>query len=173
MSKLKLEAPWYTWNKKVKALFEADPDIAVSDVYESDNSRFDFIFDIEVYDHEKFVALDRVMPTSKEFGSVNLGIYLFDVENANGVESIVDVYRTIFDGNPIVKDIKTCIDRTGTKRAYVRFVPKVVQFSDDNIADYNGNWSGLAQDIAKEVFQDGFGLIHFCTADNKENEINV
>ena len=37
----------------------------------------------------------------------------------------------------------------------VCFKPQVVQFFDDDISDFNGNWSGLAQDIAREVFGDG------------------
>ena len=46
----------------------------------------------------------------------------------------------------------------------VRFKPRVVQFFDDDISDFNGNWSGLAQDIAREVFGDGLRSVHFCTA---------
>ena len=46
----------------------------------------------------------------------------------------------------------------------VRFKPRVVQFFDDDISDFNGNWSGLAQDIAREVFGAEMRGVHFCTA---------
>ena len=63
-----------------------------------------------------------------------------------------------------MKDVRLAGDRTGTKHGFVRFQPEVIQFFDDDIYDYNGNWSGLAQDIAREVFCDEVRGIHFCTA---------
>ena len=36
MKKFTLEAPWNTYQKKVKALFDPDPDIIVGDVYKMD-----------------------------------------------------------------------------------------------------------------------------------------
>ena len=45
---------------------------------------------------------------------------------------------------------------------FVCFKPQVVQFFD--ISDFNGNWSGLAQDIAREIFGDEMRGVHFCTA---------
>ena len=73
-------------------------------------------------------------------------------------------YETIFRGNPIVKDIRLGTDHTGTAHGFIRFQPEVIQFFDDDLYDYNGNWSGLAQDIAREVFKDEKRGIHFCTA---------
>ena len=149
MSKFKLEAPWYTFRKKVFSLFENDPDISVGPLYEANEDGFDYVFDIDVLNHEKFLALDRVFPKVKEFGNVRLGIFLFDEENANGENYIISLFETIFEGNPILKDIRQLEDKTGTRHGYVRFQPEVIQFFDDNIADYNGNGSGLAQDIAE------------------------
>ena len=164
MLKLKLEAPWYTFQKKVKALFERDPDISVGEICESEDGKVDFLFDIEVRNHEKFLALDRVFPKVKTFGNVSLGIVLYDEENAISTEDRVSLYKTIFEGNPIVKDIREAVDQAGTHHGFVRFQPEVVQFFDDDTSDFNGNWSGLAQDIAREVFSDEIAGIHFCTA---------
>ena len=169
MLKFTLEAPWYTFRKKVNALFEQDPDITVGEIIESEDEKVDFLFDIEVRNHEKFLALDRVFPKVKTFGNVTLGIVLYDEENANGADDRVELYRTIFDGNPIVKDVREAMDHTGTRHGFVRFQPEVVQFFDDDISDFNGNWSGLAQDIAREVFADEMAGIHFCTAAKNEN----
>ena len=169
MLKFMLEAPWYTFRKKVNALFEQDPDITVGEVIESEDGKTDFLLDIEVRNHEKFLALDRVLPKVKIFGNVTLGIVLYDEENAQGEDDRVELYRTIFDGNPIVKDVREALDHTGTRHGFVRFQPEVVQFFDDDISDFNGNWSGLAQDIAREVFADEMAGIHFCTAAKNEN----
>ena len=172
MLKFTIEAPWFTFQKKVKALFERDKDIIVGEVIESDDGKTDYLFDIEVRSHEKFLALDRVLPKVKTFGNVTLGIVLYDEENTVGEEDRIALYQTIFDGNPIVKDIKDVTDFTGTRHGFVRFRPEVIQFPDDNIGDYDGNWSGLAQDIAAEVFDQELAGIHFCTASvNEADEV--
>ena len=164
MKKISLEAPWFTHRKMVNALFERDPDITVGEVYQPEDGKTDYAFDIEVRSHEKFLALDRALPKVKTFGNVTLGIVLFDEENTSGVDLGIELYETIFCGNPIVKDIREAEDNTGTRHGFVRFQPEVIQFFHDDISDYNGNWSGLAQDIACEVFEGGYGGIHFCTA---------
>ena len=167
MLNVKLEAPWYTWRKKAAALFEADPDIIVGEVYEIDNDDVQYGVDIEVRNHEKFAALDRVLPNVKEFGNVRLAITLFDEENS-AVNPDAALYETIFKGNPILDRVEDTVDHTGTRIGYVIFKPVVKQFFDDNLMDYHGNWSGLAQDIANDVFDNDFRGVYFCTADLKE-----
>ena len=164
MKRLILEAPWYTYQKKVKALFERDPAIHVGEIVEPEDGSADYLFDIEVRDHEKFLAMDRVFPKCVQFGNVILAINLYDEENDTGTADVVALYETIFRGNPIVKDVRLAQDPTGTAHGFVRFQPEVIQFFDDDLYDYDGNWSGLAQDIAREVFQDETRGIHFCTA---------
>ena len=168
--KLKLEAPWYTYQKKVKALFERDPSIRVGDIYQPKDSTANYVFDIEVKDHEKFLALDRVFPKMKRFGNISLCIILYDEENANGMDEGVSLYEAIFRGNPILKDIQSVVDQAGVQHGFVRFQPEVIQFFNDDLTDFNGNWSGLAQDIAREVFEDDYRGVNFCTADLRENE---
>lgn len=87
---MKLEAPWYTYHKKVKALFERDSDISVGEIHASDY--FDYAFDIEVKDSDKFVALDRVLPKSVTFGNVELGIKLINTEDISGTDTAVELY---------------------------------------------------------------------------------
>ena len=168
MVRLGILAPWQTYQKKVKALFEKDPEIVVGDVYEPEDGNTDFAFDIEVMNHEKFLALDRVLPKQRQFGNVTLGITLFDEENAE--DDTFELFATIFDGNPILKDVVDVLDPAGYRHLYVIFAAKVLQFFDDDLQDFNGNWSGLAQDIAREVFSEGLRGIHFCTEDVREAE---
>ena len=92
MRKLTISAPWYEFQKKVKAPFERDPQIIVGDIYEPEGREVDYAFDIEVLNHEKFIALDRVIPGIKEFGNVTLGIVLYDKENINAVNAGVDLF---------------------------------------------------------------------------------
>ena len=158
-----MEAPWYTYHKMVKALFERDADIKVGEVYEPDNGSVNYAFDIEVLKHDKFIALDRVMNGVKTFGNVTLGIILYDEENASNADPL-SLYKTLFEGNPIVEDIISHTDLTGTDWNYVCFKPEVIQFYDDDLTDCNGNWSGLAEDIAREIFADNYHSVNFCTA---------
>lgn len=162
MLKLAIEAPWYTFNKMVKAMFSDDTDIVVGDIYETDGET-DYAFDIEVRKHKKFVALDRLLPGVKTFGNVTLGIVLFDEEN-DETQNTVDLFKTVFTNNPIVANIATKSDPAGREYAYVLFRNEVIQFFDDDISDYNGNWSGLAEDIAREVFAENSRGVNFCTA---------
>ena len=170
MNNLKLEAPWHTYQKKLNALFGSDPDIIVGDIYEIDDILSDYAIDIKVMNHAKYTALDRVLQKSKMFGNIIVLINLFDMENNNSHAFDIDLFKTIFNGNPIVKDIKDVVDRAGVRHGFVRFQPQVIQFFHDDISDYNGNWSGLAQDIAKEMFDDDTRGVHFCTAALDEPE---
>jgi hypothetical protein len=52
----------------------------------------------------------------------------------------------------------------------VIFQPEVVQFFDDDISDINGNWTGLAEDIARALFTEDRSGMNFCTADIHEND---
>ncbi len=154
----------------MNALFERDPDIRVGSVYEPEDGSADFAFEIEVRNHEKFLALDRVLAKQKTFGNITLAVTLFDEENAENAGDYAALYETIFRGNPILKDVKRVVDFAGTPLGFIRFQPEVIQFPDDDTSDYNGNWNGLAEDIAREVFAEGYRGISFCTADKREAE---
>ena len=127
MLNIKLEAPWYTWRKKAAALFEGDPDIIVGEVYEIDDDDIAYSVSIEVRNHEKFIALDRVLPSVKEFGNVKMAITLFDEENS-AVNPDAALYETIFKGNPIFDRIEDTVDHTGTHISYCVFKPVISQF---------------------------------------------
>lgn len=156
----RLTPPWYIYQKQVKALFEHDPQIIVGEIYQQENGK-DFAFDIEVRNHEKFLALDRLLIRFKLFGNVALSINLFDEENADGGAPI-DICRALFDGNPIVESIEDIVDLAGTHHGFVVFAPKVVQYYADDLRDINGNETTLAQDIAREMFKDLDG-VNYCT----------
>lgn len=172
MLNLAIEAPWQTFCKQLKALFERDADIEVSDIYEPENGMdTDYAVAVMVRKHDKFLALDRLLPRIKEFGNVTLGIDLYDEEN-NEVDT-AGLLKTLFDGNPIVDSIRTRTDPAGVDWSYVLFKPEVIQFFDDDLGDYNGLWSGLAEDIAREVFAENGRGVYFCTAAMKVPEAKI
>lgn len=167
MMKFAIEAPWYTHQKMVKALFEHDPDIVVGDIYEPDTDDAEYAFDIEVRNHEKFIALDRAIQKTVVFGNITLTIVLCDEENSS-VHPGYELFNTLFKDNPIAKDIKVVRDQAEVDHVFVRFEPQVIQFYDDDLTDYNGNWNGIAEDIAREIFANDWD-VNFCTADLRED----
>ena len=162
-----VEAPWYTWRKKIYKLFELDPEITVANDFNEIADRV-YQLDISTTNHEKFIALQRVLPHTKAFGNITVLHHLIDDSGVNPTSSI-EVYETLFQGNPILKDVKDVVDVFDTHHGYVRFWPQVLQFFNDDLTDYNGNWSGLAQDIARELFDNLSIDVTFCTAPVEEN----
>lgn len=164
MNTTKLSPPWEEFAKKVKALFDGDEAIKVDDLYKSEDEAGCYILPIGVKKHEKYVALDRAMPKEHVFGNITVFIQLYDEENYEDIEEDAKLYAAIFEGNPHFKDTKAVTDMVGCVHTYVRFEPQVLQFFNDDLSTYDGNWSGLAQDIAKELFADDYRIVNFCTA---------
>ena len=165
--KTKISAPWETYVKKLKVLFELDPDIVVRDL--EDNSGV-LELEIDVTDPSKYDALVHLLPATKQFGNVTMIININEMCD-NDDPDYADYIAMLFRGNRRVKCINHAKDLAGDPLSFVMFQPEVIQFYNDEMLDYNGYWSGLAQDIAKEVFEEAFDhSVFFCTADVKENK---
>ena len=145
----KIAPPWVTYRNMMVALFERDPDVAISDVYKDNDS---YAVDLEITKHRKYEALVKLLPAKVEFGNVCLKLYIYDEENSVEPDQAA-LYRDAFENNPIFDYVEDLTDVTGTHHYFVMFEPQVIQFYNDNLQDPNGNWSGLAQDLAKEIFR--------------------
>lgn len=160
--KANLEAPWYTYQKRLKALFDGDPDIVISDVDKSSEDGRYYVH-ITVSNHKKYNALVNLLPEVVNFGNVQLFLMLYDRENEMSSRTIEEV-KNLFEGNPHINDMIEGEDATGTKHLYVLFKPEVLQFYTDNMQSYNGVTSCLAEDIATDCLEGTCAGIHFCTA---------
>lgn len=156
----KVSPPWVEFVNKLKVLFEGDDEIVVNDL---EDGRYTLIIDVK--DHAKFKALDNLLPIAKKFGNVTLFIEVHDLSNKS--DNDVDyfhLFMTLFEGNPSFNGVIKAEDPTGTDHVFVMFKPEVKQFFNDSLFDLHGLWSGLNQDIAKEVFEDAANAgVHFCT----------
>ena len=160
---MQLSAPWYEFQRKLASLFAGDADIEVGDLIPKDmDDEGHYVININVKNHEKFVALDRCLISDRNFGGVNVQIILYDLENNQDYEG-TELMKTLFKGNLNVAAIEDVVDRTETKHCFVCFKPEVVQFFNDNIDDFNGNWNGLQEDIATDILSCSWN-VHFCTA---------
>lgn len=157
---VKLSPPWETYAKMLAALFEEDHDIMVGDVDTEDGYKLP----IYVEDHRKYEALCKLLPFTVRFGNVVLQLIIKDSNKNTGI-NYGQLFEDLFKGNPKFKEVKMVKDLVGADHTFVMFQPEVIQFFNDNMFDYNGFWSGLAQDIAKEVFEGATKAgVHFCTA---------
>jgi hypothetical protein len=106
------------------------------------------------------------------FGNITVKIDLQCSVNTSESESCIEKLKKVFEGNHIVKRIVEVEDVAKVKHGYVIFQPEVIQFYNDDLTDYMGNFNGLAENIARTLFNVDY-LTNFCTADLRENEENA
>ena len=160
--KVTLEAPWYTYQKRLKALFDGDPDIVISDVDKSSEDGRYYVH-ITVSNHKKYKALFSLLPEAVNFGNVRLFLILYDKEY-NMSNRAIDEVLDLFSDNPHINQLIEIEDAAGARHLFVQFKPEVLQFYDDNTQSYDSVTSCLAEDIATDCLEGACAGIHFCTA---------
>lgn len=136
-----LSAPWYTYYRKLKALFEADPEVRIC-FHEDTNT-----VALEAATVEKAEAIRELLPREVRFGNVLLTVHVRAVpQSAPNINSII---RAAFKGNPNFVDCLTSIGPSSV--TFVIFTNKVVQIWNDDITDANGLISTLLEAVASEV----------------------
>ena len=147
--RLKISPPWVTYMNKLQALFDGDPQIAFNIDYDN------LTVALAGNNGEKNAALQRLLPTEKQFGNVTLHI-IVDGPIANiAFPTQKDLFDTAFKGNPAYAySVSPSADTWFFNMTYVVFKNCVVQFFNDNLNDCHGLISTLYQDIAAEIFED-------------------
>jgi len=155
--KVGLSAPWYEYQRKLKAFFEFDPDVEVDEVDEDENGVVHI--GIIVKKHEKFEALNDILVLQLSFGGTVVLIDLYDAENRS-LPAPAD-YAVAFKDNPVFQKLfKATVQ--GNTFYFFALDNEPVEFFNDDISDYRGNYHGFYADIAKEIFYAPVG-IKFCT----------
>lgn len=145
MSDLQMSPPWISYARKIEVLFGRDPEIKVD--YNND----DVHLFLRVDNPTKADAISKLLPETKEFGNVTLGI---SVIPSNNEESKVSTFRKAFAGNPIVSYIEETQPMPfSTPMCYMIFENEVIQYYDDRLDDPYGLESTLTEDIARDVFE--------------------
>lgn len=150
---VKLSPPWYTYYHKIDAMFGSDPDIQIK--FNEDTMTLKLFVDNQA----KADALTKILQPEIDFGNVKLKI---EVVPSDKVDSVEQLYRTVFAGNPVFSDVIETCDPTAPHATYVVFNPMIVQFYNDNLADAFRNETTLHQEIAKDLFVQQPG-VYFCT----------
>ncbi len=148
---IKLSPTWHTYHRKVNALFGKDPDIIIKDLAKIDDGSYTYMMLIS--NKEKAAAIKAILPSTVTFGSINVNACILGPEEDEIIPitgSEVDIYKSAFSGNPIVTQILE-IKASGISFAYCIFKKEIVQFWNDDLSDYRGNFNGLPSDIAREL----------------------
>lgn len=148
-----------TYANYIVAMFKDDADIKV----EHDNEvGDDAIFNVFIYCNNKIklLAIKELLPESVAMGNITVK-NLFKYTGKRTVDA--DLLKVAFAGNPIVSEIVAVETPFQTTVDYCVFKKEVIQFYNDEMMDINGNYNGLAQDIARSIFvQDANAS--YCTA---------
>lgn len=160
MNNLTLSSPWETYRRKLAAFFELDEQVTVGEVVDIDGGK---TVTVSVASREKAAALEKVLKKRVEFGNVVLTVIVSDV---SGEETLTDMLKAAFAYNETVRRVMSGTDHTGTEHVFVICEPDVIQFFNDDLSDYLGNFNALAADVARELFD---VEAHFNTVDLREN----
>ena len=157
---LGLSAPWVTYRNKLASLFVGDVTVDISPINEgTDDGHYTIL--IRSISEKKIAAFKKLLPETVNFGNVEVK---HEYEVVPEEDTYFIAFKNLFEGSPMVSDIKYAEDMTKNQHMFLMFKPEVVQFFNDNTDDINGLYSGLAQDIAREVFASiGFQGVHFNT----------
>lgn len=167
MANLKLISPWMEHYNKLCAFFQSDPSVTV--IMDEDNMDVKVL----VQDSHKATTLSFLLDGEKTFGDVTLSV---SVIPANGVspdtskylknlstdENYMQLFIYALTDNDILSDIRKVRGVLGFDAVYIIFKKEVIQYFTDNIGDYNGVKSTLAEYIARDIFVQHPGVF-FCT----------
>ena len=153
MENIHIAPPWVQFTNALRAMFIKDPDVVV--VYDNTTVKTKVL----VANTPKAEALEKLLPSSRTFGDVELKIEVVPA-NEDG-EDMRGLLLTAFAGNPVLKRMVSCEDGA-FHMTYALFEKDVVQYYNDNMGDPIGMTHRLYQDIARDIFP-GVDNIFFTT----------
>ena len=168
MAKLNLMAPWDEFYHEIDTFFKDDPDVMV--LYDEDVKEVKLLVKYAV----KAEALSEILIDEHDFGGVKLKVTVVPangyipkdvskhVKNLVGDEDYQKLYCQALRNNENLKDVKFIQGVPGFNALYVIFTKRVLQYYADNLGDYNGMRSTLAENIARDIFKMFPGRF-FCT----------
>jgi hypothetical protein len=149
MAEVQMQAPWVVYAKKVKALFEYDSDIIVSEPIElADEGAYNL--EVRVSGDDKAESIAKVLPEDVEFG--NIALHIMVIPDNDGKLTMLDHIRRAFAGNPALVDVmEVPVVPGGPSMAFALFAPEVVQIECDNAASPYGIVTTTYEDVARDV----------------------
>lgn len=140
-NELGLSSPWACYAKRVKKLFDGDPDVIV----EHDDAEGKLV--ILVNGDDKANAIEQLMPSCKTWGNVTLAI---EVVPSNDEQTEADLFRKAFSGNANFVDVAEGYGPAGDI-SYALFMPDVAQIYEDDISEFDGLTTITMAQLAESV----------------------
>jgi len=153
-----LQSPWVTTYNKIKALFERDDDLEITGI--TNDGEGVYTFSIISANSTKLNSIERILKNEFVFGNVKL-VVKFVYENKVDAVTAAD-FKNAFNGNNVLRKVETVDTVLANDVNYVIFSKEIVQFFNDDIGDYFGNYNGLFEDIARECFKEEIRA-NYCT----------
>lgn len=157
--KIALSPPAYTLYSQIQKALGGDPHVHVMPM-QNDGSTYEIR--LVVGDDAKAVALAKTLLPEHELGEETVRVTVIDVEgrayNNEPDDQAGDIAATIddaFRSNPLfrealVADRKPAI---GIGQVIAVFAPKVIQFFNDDLADYYYNANRVAADVFADLLR--------------------
>ena len=158
--KTNLQAPWITLYNKIRAMFEQDEDITVEPIAQISDGVYDIC--LSSAHSVKLNAIEKILKNKFEMGNITVNVK-FKYENENDDMISLHDFEVAFAGNAIFSQAKALDNPWEYNASYVIFSKDVVQFYNDDLTDIYGNFNGLAEDIAREIFKETELPIYYCT----------
>ena len=161
---LRLSPPWYSYQRQVFALFGADPQVKMRDLIQVDEANY--VLGMLVCSNVKARAIRALLPRTVEISNVTVTTRVFFPIEQCEVEPSTQVcdaqlLEDAFTGNPIFHRIDAHSLEGGPQIGYCIFKKQVLQFWDDDLSNYYGVHTTLAEAIARDVLKET--TVQFCT----------
>lgn len=161
MTNVGMQSPWVTTYGKIRSLFQNDPDLKISNL--SGDHEGVYTFAITSANVTKLTAIEKILKNEFVFGNVTLQVKFIYDDSEDDEKITANDFKNAFNGNSIVRDVKTVKNPFGDEQTFVMFGKDVIQFYNDDLTDLYGNFNGLSEDIAREVFNKTDASINYMT----------
>jgi hypothetical protein len=158
-----LSPPWYTFASEMKATIGATPGVHVSDL--KANPDGSYTLDITAKSFLKAVEVASIVKPTADFGGTTVTVVVSD-KNGDVVNPIVPtsvyqvekLYNGALKGNDLYAGVKAKpLFPNAPVVVFPIFTPTVVQFYNDNLADYYSNANLVAADAFGDVLDPQLG----------------
>ena len=141
---INIEAPWWRFFKLLTNLFDKDESVGFKT-----NEDTKGVFEIIIISADicKLAAIKKVVGTERTFGNVKVVISYVEEEGALTLEE----FAMAFKDTGYLVDTKIAETPTGDHLYFPIMKKDVIQFYDDNIADYYGNLNATVADATIEI----------------------
>lgn len=154
-----LSPPWHIYANYIKSIFQKDPEVTI--IVPEETEKSEFVITIKCTNKIKTFAISELLANEIQMGNITV---IINCVYTGSTQVDYNVLNAALSNNPEVSEIVKETSAMMIENTFCVFKKNVIQFFDDNIGDINGNFSGLAEDISRQIFNKETGVF-YCTSD--------